>query len=87
MSVNYFDRHVKTEYEKPTVGILLCREKNDSVVELTLPEDTNIYASQYSLYLALDVSPATIIKIRHVHTNTFFVPPHGFTPFDIIRLH
>ena len=51
MYVNYFDRHVKTEHEKPTVGILLCREKNDSVVELTLPEDANIYASAYSLYL------------------------------------
>jgi len=51
MYVNYFDRHVKTEREKPTVGILLCREKNDSVVELTLPEDANIYASEYSLYL------------------------------------
>jgi len=51
MYVNYFDRHVRKEFEKPTVGILLCKEKNDSVVELTLPEDANIYASAYSLYL------------------------------------
>ena len=51
MYVNYFDRHVKTEREKPTVGILLCKEKNDSVVELTLPKNSNIYASEYSLYL------------------------------------
>ena len=51
MYVNYFDRHVRAEYEKPTIGILLCREKNDSVVELTLPDDSNIYASEYSLYL------------------------------------
>ena len=51
MYVNYFDRYVKTEHEKPTVGILLCKEKNDSVVELTLPENSNIYASEYSLYL------------------------------------
>ena len=51
MYVNYFDRHVKTEKEKPTIGILLCKEKNDSVVELTLPDDSNIYASEYSLYL------------------------------------
>ncbi|MDR0490920.1 MAG: PDDEXK nuclease domain-containing protein [Oscillospiraceae bacterium] len=51
MYVNYFDRYVKTDKEKPTVGILLCREKNDSVVELTLPENSNIYASEYSLYL------------------------------------
>jgi predicted nuclease of restriction endonuclease-like (RecB) superfamily len=51
MYVNYFDRYVKTDKEKPTVGILLCKEKTDSMVELTLPEDSNIYASEYSLYL------------------------------------
>jgi predicted nuclease of restriction endonuclease-like (RecB) superfamily len=51
MYVNYFDRYVKTEYEKPTIGILLCKEKSDSIVELTLPEDSNIYASEYELYL------------------------------------
>ncbi|MCL2560032.1 MAG: PDDEXK nuclease domain-containing protein [Turicibacter sp.] len=51
MYVNYFDRFVKTERELPTVGILLCKEKNDSVVKLTLPKDSNIYASEYKLYL------------------------------------
>ena len=51
MYVNYFDRYVKTEHEKPTVGILLCKEKKDSIVQLTLGENTNIYASEYSLYL------------------------------------
>jgi hypothetical protein len=51
MYVHYFDRYVKTDDEHPTVGILLCREKDDAIVELTLPEGENIYASQYSLYL------------------------------------
>jgi len=51
MYVNYFDRHVRQEFEKPTVGILLCRKKNDNIVELTLPQDANIYASEYNLYL------------------------------------
>jgi len=51
MYVHYFDRHVKTEDEHPTVGILLCKEKDDAIVELTLPEGENIYASEYSLYL------------------------------------
>ena len=51
MYVNYFDRHVKTENEKPTVGILLCQEKNENIVRLTLPKDANIHASEYSLYL------------------------------------
>jgi predicted nuclease of restriction endonuclease-like (RecB) superfamily len=51
MYVNYYDRNVKLNYEKPTIGILLCKKKNDAIVELTLPEDANIYASEYSLYL------------------------------------
>ena len=51
MYVNYFDRYIRQEFEKPTVGILLCSQKDDNIVELTLPEDSNIYASEYSLYL------------------------------------
>ncbi len=51
MYVNYFDRYVKQDFEKPTIGILLCKEKNDALVELTLPKDANIYASAYQLYL------------------------------------
>jgi predicted nuclease of restriction endonuclease-like (RecB) superfamily len=51
MYVHYFDRHVKTDDEHSTVGILLCHEKDDEIVELTLPEGENIYASEYSLYL------------------------------------
>ncbi len=39
------------DFEKPTIGILLCKEKNDALVELTLPKDANIYASAYQLYL------------------------------------
>ncbi len=51
MYVNYYDRYEKTEDENPTVGILLCQDKNDALVELTLPEDANIYAAKYELYL------------------------------------
>lgn len=51
MYVNYFDRHVRQAFEKPTIGILLCKEKNDALVELTLPAEANIYASSYELYL------------------------------------
>ncbi len=51
MYVNYYDRYVKLPHEKPTIGILLCKEKKDTLVELTLPKDSNIYASEYSLYL------------------------------------
>jgi predicted nuclease of restriction endonuclease-like (RecB) superfamily len=51
MYVNYFDRHVKLPDENPSVGILLCKRKEDALVEMTLPGDANIYASQYQLYL------------------------------------
>ena len=51
MYVNYFDRNVREEGENPTIGILLCKDKNNKVVELTLPKDANIYAQKYSLYL------------------------------------
>ena len=51
MYVNYFDRYVKKDFEKPTIGFLLCSKKDDNIVELTLPTDSNIYASAYSLYL------------------------------------
>lgn len=51
MYVNYYDRYEKTEDEKPTVGILLCKEADKELVELTLPKDSNIYAQEYSLYL------------------------------------
>ena len=51
MYVNYYDRYEKLEDENPTIGILLCKEKNDALVEITLPKDANIYASEYKLYL------------------------------------
>lgn len=48
MYVNYFDRYEKTEDENPTVGIILCKDKSKTLVELTLPKDNNqIYASKY----------------------------------------
>ena len=51
MYVNYYDRYEKLEDENPAIGILLCKEKNDALVEITLPKDANIYASEYKLYL------------------------------------
>ena len=52
MYVNYYDRFEKQEYENPTIGILLCADKNDAVVKITLPEkNKTIIASKYQLYL------------------------------------
>lgn len=52
MYVNYYDRFIKKEFEKPTVGIIICKDKSDAVVEITLPKDNKtIFAKQYKLYL------------------------------------
>jgi predicted nuclease of restriction endonuclease-like (RecB) superfamily len=52
MYVNYYDREVKTESENSTIGIILCKEKDDFVIEYTLPENNKqIFANEYKLYL------------------------------------
>ena len=52
MYVHYYDRMVKLPDENLTIGILLCKEKNNAVVEMTLPEDNSqIFASQYETVL------------------------------------
>ena len=52
MYVNYYDRHVKLEDENKTIGIILCKDKKDTLVEITLPESNKqIFASKYELIL------------------------------------
>ena len=52
MYVNYYDRFEKQDFENATIGVLLCADKNDAVVKITLPEDNkSIVASKYQLYL------------------------------------
>ncbi len=48
MYVNYYDRKVKLENENKTIGIILCKTKNETLVEMTLPENNEqIFASKY----------------------------------------
>ena len=48
MYVNYYDRKVKLAGENPSIGILLCADKDDAIVEMTLPENgRRIFASKY----------------------------------------
>lgn len=62
MYVNYYDRHERLADENPTVGILLCTAKNDTMVKMALPEDNKtILTSQYQLYL-----PTTEQLIREI---------------------
>lgn len=52
MYVNYYDRKVKLDDENNTIGIILCKDKKQSIVEMTLPEDNNqIFASKYQTVL------------------------------------
>lgn len=52
MYVNYYDRHIKLNDENKTIGIIICKDKNDTLVEITLPENNEqIFASKYMTIL------------------------------------
>ena len=52
MYVHYYDRKIKLPEENPTIGVLLCKDKDEAIVELTLPEDnTQIFASRFETVL------------------------------------
>lgn len=61
MYVNYYDRFIKLPDENKTIGIIICKDKNDTLVEITLPEDnTQIFASRYMTILP---SKESLVKI------------------------
>ena len=52
MYVNYYDRFVKLDDENKTIGIILCKDKKDTMVKITLPENNQqVFASKYKLIL------------------------------------
>lgn len=52
MYVNYYDRNVKLDDENKTIGIIICKDKNDTLVNMTLPEgNEQIFASRYMTIL------------------------------------
>lgn len=62
--VNYYDRERRTEGDNPTLGLILCADKNDAVVKYTLgPDQENkIFASRYKLYLPTEAQLKTEIR-------------------------
>jgi predicted nuclease of restriction endonuclease-like (RecB) superfamily len=61
MYVNYYDREMRLEGENKTIGLVLCQNKSDFVVEYTLPENNEqIFASKYKTILP---SKEDLIKI------------------------
>ena len=52
MYVNYYTRYMTNEGDNPPVGLLLCAQKSDTLVRLTLPEENRqIYAAKYMPYM------------------------------------
>lgn len=52
MYVNYYDREIRLNDENKTIGIVLCQNKSEAVVEYTLPENNEqIFASKYKTVL------------------------------------
>lgn len=51
--VNYYDREKRTAGDQPTLGLILCTDKNDAVVKYTLgaEQEKKIFASRYKLHL------------------------------------
>lgn len=48
MYTNYFDKYEKLENENNTIGIVLCRDKNESMIKISLPNNDNIFASRFT---------------------------------------
>lgn len=71
MYVNYYDRYVKLAHENPTVGIIVCKDKNQSLVEITLPKDNQqIFAQKYQTVLpSKDVLKALLEKYGNDSTH------------------
>ena len=71
MYVHYYDRKVKLPDENPTIGIVLCRDKNNAVVEMTLPEDnTQIFASKYETVLPSKEALQKLLEEQMSDENT-----------------
>src|SRR5690606_15705022 len=63
MYVNYYDREVRLEDENKTIGIVLCQNKSEAVVEYTLPENNeHIFASRYKTVLPSKEELKSLIK-------------------------
>jgi predicted nuclease of restriction endonuclease-like (RecB) superfamily len=63
MYVNYYDRRMRLPEENKTIGIILCQDKSEAVVEFTLPENNQqIFASKYMTVLPSKESLAKLIR-------------------------
>ena len=50
--IRYFEEEMKLTGDNPTIGLILCAEKNESMAKYTLlKESKTVFASKYKLYL------------------------------------
>jgi predicted nuclease of restriction endonuclease-like (RecB) superfamily len=70
MYVNYYDRLIKLDTENKTIGIILCKKKNDTLVEITLPENNDkIFASKYQTVLPSKKTLKQLIESKDDNMN------------------
>jgi predicted nuclease of restriction endonuclease-like (RecB) superfamily len=70
MYVNWFDRFQRAEHEQPTVGIVLCSDKNDAVVRITLPEgNSRILAARYQACLPTEEELRALVTRRRAEVE------------------
>lgn len=83
--VNYFDRERRTEGDNPTLGLILCMEKNDAVVRYTLGEDQQqrIFASRYQLHLPTEAELKAEIQRELKSLGPEIM--EGFAPVEKLR--
>lgn len=72
--VNYYDREKRTAGDNPTLGLILCTDKNDAVVKYTLSADQEktIFASRYKLHLPSEAELKAEVRreLKHIGTTT-----------------
>lgn len=73
MYINYYDREEKSLNENPSIGILLCTDKNETVVKYTLPSDNNtIFASEYKLHFPTEQELIEAVEEEKKNSNLKF---------------
>lgn len=61
--VRYYDNEIKAEDDNPTIGIILCSDKKDTIVKYSVLNDNkNLFASKYQLYLPTEEELAREIQ-------------------------
>jgi len=61
--VNWYEANQRLENDNPTIGIILCSDKNDAVVKYSIKNNhNNLFASRYKLYLPSEKELQTELK-------------------------